>query len=76
VCVDFPIKSGLEAFLTGLDARILEFGGRLYTAKDSRTSAATFHAMYPRLGDWIATRRRVDPDRVFASDLARRLELL
>jgi decaprenylphospho-beta-D-ribofuranose 2-oxidase len=32
--------------------------------------------MYPRLGDWIATRRRVDPDRVFASDLARRLELL
>ena len=76
VCVDFPIKAGLEEFLRGLDARILEFGGRLYTAKDSRTSAATFHAMYPRLGDWIATRRRVDPDRVFASDLARRLELL
>ncbi|MDQ7991900.1 MAG: FAD-binding oxidoreductase [Propionicimonas sp.] len=76
VCVDFPIKAGLEEFLSGLDARVLEFGGRLYTAKDSRTTAATFHAMYPEVGSWIATRRRVDPHQVFASDLARRLELL
>lgn len=75
VCVDFPIKAGLEEFLSGLDARILSFGGRLYTAKDSRTTAATFHAMYPRIDEWIATRRRIDPYGVFASDLARRLEL-
>ncbi len=76
VCVDFPIKAGLHEFLHVLDARILEFGGRLYTAKDSRTTAETFHAMYPDLDAWIATRRRVDPHGVFASDLARRLELL
>jgi len=76
VCVDFPIRSGLHEFLHGLDARILSFGGRLYTAKDSRTTAETFHAMYPRIDEWIATRRRVDPNGVFASDLARRLELL
>jgi decaprenylphospho-beta-D-ribofuranose 2-oxidase len=76
VCVDFPIKDGLSPFLTRLDRQVLEFGGRLYVAKDSRTTAATFHAMYPRLDEWIAVRRRVDPDGVFASDLARRLELL
>ncbi len=76
VCVDFPIKPGLAEFLTGLDARVLQFGGRLYTAKDSRTTAATFHAMYPRIDDWIATRRAIDPTGVFASDMARRLELL
>ncbi len=76
VCVDFPIKAGLHEFLHGLDARILEFGGRLYTAKDSRTTAETFHAMYPRIEEWIATRRRIDPRGVFASDMARRLELL
>ncbi|MFN8137440.1 MAG: FAD-binding oxidoreductase [Propionicimonas sp.] len=75
VCVDFPIKAGLHEFLHGLDARVLEFGGRLYTAKDSRTTAETFHAMYPRIGEWIATRRRIDPHGVFVSDLARRLEL-
>ena len=56
--------------------RILQFGGRLYTAKDSRTTADTFHAMYPRIDEWIALRRKVDPDAVFASDMARRLELL
>ena len=76
VCVDFPIKAGLHEFLHGLDARILSFGGRLYTAKDSRTTAETFHAMYPGIDGWIATRRRIDPHGVFASDLARRLELL
>ncbi len=76
VCVDFPIKQGLNEFLTGLDRRVLEFGGRIYTAKDSRASAETFHAMYPRIDEWIAVRRKVDPSRVFASDMARRLELL
>lgn len=76
VCVDFPIKAGLSDFLTRLDARVAEFGGRLYTSKDSRTTAETFHGMYPDIGAWLATRRRIDPDGVFASDMARRLELL
>lgn len=76
VCVDFPIKAGLGEFVTELDGRVLEFGGRLYTAKDSRTTAETFHAMYPRIDEWIAVRRKVDPSGVFASDMARRLELL
>ncbi len=76
VCVDFPIRAGLSEFLRGLDARVLEFGGRLYTSKDSRTDAATFHAMYPGIDGWIATRRSIDPTGVFASDMARRLELM
>ena len=76
VCVDFPIKAGLGAFVTELDRRVLQFGGRLYTAKDSRTTAETFHAMYPRIDEWIAVRRNADPHGVFASDMARRLELL
>jgi decaprenylphospho-beta-D-ribofuranose 2-oxidase len=76
VCVDFPIKAGLADFVSDLDRRVLQFGGRLYTAKDSRTTAETFHAMYPRIDEWIAVRRKIDPHRVFASDMARRLELL
>ncbi len=75
VCVDFQIKAGLNEFLNSLDKRVLQFGGRLYTAKDSRTTAATFHAMYPRIDEWIALRRKVDPHGVFVSDMARRLEL-
>jgi decaprenylphospho-beta-D-ribofuranose 2-oxidase len=76
VCVDFPIKKGLGEFCDELDKRILEFGGRIYTAKDSRVSAENFRLMYPRTDEFIATRRRVDPNSVFVSDMARRLELV
>ncbi|AZA14647.1 FAD-binding protein [Corynebacterium choanae] len=75
VCVDFPIKKGLGAFLDDLDKRVHEFGGRLYLAKESRTSPEMFHSMYPQMGQWLETRRRIDPNGVFASDMSRRLEL-
>ncbi len=76
VAMDFPMKHGINELFNELDRRVLEFGGRLYTAKDSRMTAETFHAMYPRIDEWIAVRRKVDPNGVFASDMARRLELL
>lgn len=76
VCLDFPIKRGLAEFLNDLDRRVMEMGGRLYTAKDSRTSPERFHKMYPQVDEWIAVRRGIDPTGVFVSDMARRLELV
>jgi decaprenylphospho-beta-D-ribofuranose 2-oxidase len=76
VCVDFPIKKGLGKFCDELDKRIMEFGGRVYSAKDSRVSAENFRRMYPRTDEFVALRRRIDPAAVFASDMARRLELV
>lgn len=73
--VDFPTKDGLGRFCNDLDDDVLAAGGRLYTAKDSRTSAETFHRMYPRLDEWRKVRHSVDPDGIFISDMARRLEL-
>ena len=75
VCVDFPIRPGLNEFLDRLDDQVMQFGGRLYLAKESRTSAEKFHAMYPDLPNWLETRRSIDPTGVFASDMSRRLEL-
>ena len=75
VCVDFPIRDGLNSFLDRLDQQVLEFGGRLYLAKESRTSAEMFHKMYPGLDGWLRTRNEIDPTGVFASDMSRRLEL-
>ncbi|MDO5099176.1 MAG: FAD-binding oxidoreductase [Corynebacterium sp.] len=75
VCVDFPIKRGLGHFLDDLDRRVMEFGGRLYLAKESRTSAENFHKMYPGMADWLKIRNDIDPTGVFASDMSRRLEL-
>ncbi|MCT2338073.1 FAD-binding oxidoreductase [Corynebacterium sp. p3-SID1056] len=75
VCVDFPIRDGLNSFLDRLDDQVMEFGGRLYLAKESRTSAEKFHKMYPELPGWLKTRNEIDPTGVFASDMSRRLEL-
>lgn len=73
--VDLPIEDGLDRLCNTLDELVISAGGRVYLAKDSRLGAATFRRMYPRLDDFLAVRRRVDPNRIFTSDLARRLEL-
>ncbi|HEY2723346.1 MAG TPA: FAD-binding oxidoreductase [Pseudonocardiaceae bacterium] len=75
ITVDFPIRRGLSAFCDRLDEQVLDAGGRLYLAKESRTTAAMLHRMYPRLDEWRKLRAAADPDGVFASDLSRRLEL-
>lgn len=75
ICVDFPINRRLNSFVSALDRKVMDMGGRLYTAKDSRVSAESFHQMYPDIDRWLAVRRRIDPDGVFMTDMARRLEL-
>lgn len=74
--LDFPIKPGIGPFLNEVDEHVLDMKGRLYFAKDSRTRAHHIPQMYPRLNDWRAIRAKADPDGVFMSDLARRLELI
>lgn len=66
---------GLADVLDKLDQQVAAAGGRLYLAKDGRMRPELLAAMYPRLDQWRATRRRMDPDGVLTSDLARRLAL-
>ncbi len=73
--VDLPIEDGLDRLCAGLDEQVVAAGGRCYLAKDSRLDAATFRQMYPRLDDFLAVRKRIDPTRMFTSDLSRRLGL-
>jgi decaprenylphospho-beta-D-ribofuranose 2-oxidase len=54
---------------------VIDAGGRIYLGKDSYTDAATFRVMYPQVEGWLATRAKYDPNRVFTSNLARRLGL-
>jgi decaprenylphospho-beta-D-ribofuranose 2-oxidase len=75
ITVDFPIRRGLGEFCDRLDEQVLDAGGRLYLAKESRTSAAALHRMYPRIDEWRKVRAAADPAGIFASDLSRRLEL-
>jgi decaprenylphospho-beta-D-ribofuranose 2-oxidase len=66
---------GLAATLDSLDEQVIEAGGRLYLAKDSRASADTIAAGYPRLDEFRRIKSAVDPEGVFRSDLSRRLRL-
>ncbi|WP_017593494.1 FAD-binding oxidoreductase [Nocardiopsis potens] len=76
LALDLPADlPGLARLLTSFDERVLEAGGALYLAKDSRAAPAAIRAMYPRLDEWREVRARVDPDGALTSDLARRLEL-
>ncbi len=74
--VDLPAGvPGLDRLLADLDRIVLAAGGRHYLAKDSTATPETIAAGYPRLDEWRAVRRTVDPDGVWVSDQARRLGL-
>ncbi|MHB8465194.1 MAG: FAD-binding oxidoreductase [Acidimicrobiales bacterium] len=75
LALDLPVRPGLGALLDELDDAVVEAGGRVYLAKDSRVRASLVPLMYPRLAEWRAVRDSVDPDGVLVSDLDRRLHL-
>ena len=77
LALDVPrAAAGLDAVLDQCDRLVLEAGGRVYLSKDVRLRPETLSAMYPRLEEWRAVRDRVDPDRLWQSDLALRTSLV
>jgi decaprenylphospho-beta-D-ribofuranose 2-oxidase len=74
LALDFPAATpGLAALCDALDRLVVDHGGRVYLAKDSRVSRAMFEQMYPRLEEFRKLRTDLDPDGTFNSDLSRRL---
>jgi decaprenylphospho-beta-D-ribofuranose 2-oxidase len=77
LAVDFAGgAAGLADLLHRLDRMILDAGGRHYFAKDSHTTPDVVRRGYPRLAEWQAVQRSLDPHGVWRSDLARRLHLV
>jgi decaprenylphospho-beta-D-ribofuranose 2-oxidase len=76
LALDIPAGvSGLGPLLDELDRLVLDVGGRVYLAKDSRLPPELVPLMYPELDKFRELRARVDPSNVLQSDLARRLAI-
>ena len=75
--LDLPAGvDGLGALLSELDELVLGVGGRHYLAKDAFATPQVVRTGYPLLDEWKTIRRANDPDGIWASDQARRLDLL
>jgi len=76
LALDFPARTpGLAGLLGSLDQLVVEAGGRVYLAKDSRVPSDVLAEMYPRLAEFRKLRAELDPAGILASDLSRRLGL-
>ena len=76
LALDIPVAHGLLPFLHELDRMTLDYGGRIYLAKDATLRAEDFAAMYPNLASFRTIQRKLDPQGLLSSSMARRLAIL
>ncbi|WP_088242468.1 FAD-binding oxidoreductase [Calothrix rhizosoleniae] len=75
LALDMPVKPGIWEFLEQLDQIVIQYGGRVYLAKDARLSPEAFRSMYPSFPKWLEVKSKVDPYNHFSSAVSRRLQI-
>ena len=73
--VNFPRSPAGERFLVFLDELCLKLKLLPYIAKDSRLPLAVVRGCYPEYESFKERLKKYDPERLFCSELSRRLEL-
>lgn len=61
-----------RALFSAFESILLRNTGRPHWAKSHNCSPAQLASMYPRFGDFLALREKVDPDRVLCNPYVRR----
>jgi FAD/FMN-containing dehydrogenase len=63
IALDVPMQGDpTQELVDDLNELVLANEGRIYLAKDALTRPEHFRAMYPRLEEWNAVRRKWDPE--------------
>ena len=75
LAIDFKNNKKVHELLKKLDKKVLESGGRLYLAKDSRMSEESFKQMYPCWKEFNQIRVAYNKGKLFSSCQSRRLGL-
>ena len=75
IALDMPWHRHTATQLDALDDLVISFSGRVNLIKDARLSPERFSQMYPRRKEWLAVKRKFDPDDRFRSQLSVRLGL-
>ena len=75
LALDFKVTPSIFKLFDRLDELVLQYGGRLYLAKDARMTEQTFKASYPRWQEFEAVRSKYHAIGKFASLQSIRLGL-
>lgn len=75
LALDLPASAEIVEFARQLDEIVLNFGGRVYLAKDATLSPENLRRMYPKIAEFEAVKARLDPDNRFQSSLSKRLKI-
>ena len=75
--IDIQVKGrtnkNVRDFVYALTQYVTSIGGKIYLAKDENISRKSFEHMYPRYNEFIDLKDELDPDRLFCSDMYKRL---
>jgi len=75
LALDFPVSKSVFEFLDELDKVVLNYGGRIYLAKDARMNKEMFWKSYPHLDRFMSIIKKYNPDKQFSSMQSERLGL-
>jgi len=63
----------MNRFVEQLVECVIEYGGKVHLAKDTVLTRDQFQRLFPRYREFLALKRRLDPEELFQSDMYRRL---
>jgi FAD-linked oxidoreductase len=73
IAVHRQFKEDPTEYFAGVEEIMMAHDGRPHWGKMNRRTAADLAPAYPRFGDFLAVRDRLDPDRVFTNDYLDRI---